>query len=47
MDLTDIARRLEIAELYTDYVLCLDAGELERWPDFFVAEASYRITSAA
>jgi anthranilate 1,2-dioxygenase small subunit len=46
MDLAPLARRLEIAALYTDYVHCLDDDELERWPDFFVAEASYRITSA-
>jgi anthranilate 1,2-dioxygenase small subunit len=46
MDLADIARRLEIAELYTDYVGCLDADALERWPDFFVEAAAYRITSA-
>lgn len=46
MDLAAIARRFEIAELYADYVGCLDADELERWPDFFVEEAAYRITSA-
>jgi 3-phenylpropionate/cinnamic acid dioxygenase small subunit len=46
MNLADIARRLEIAELYADYALCLDADELERWPDFFVEAAVYRITSA-
>jgi 3-phenylpropionate/cinnamic acid dioxygenase small subunit len=46
MDLASIVRRLEIAELYTDYVHCLDADELERWPDFFVERAVYRITSA-
>jgi anthranilate 1,2-dioxygenase small subunit len=46
MDLAAIARRLEIAELYADYALCLDADELERWPDFFVEQAAYRITSA-
>ncbi|HJU15960.1 MAG TPA: aromatic-ring-hydroxylating dioxygenase subunit beta [Stellaceae bacterium] len=46
MDLARISRRLEIAELYADYVACLDGDELERWPDFFVEEAIYRITSA-
>jgi anthranilate 1,2-dioxygenase small subunit len=46
MDLALIVRRLEIAELYTDYVHCLDADALERWPDFFVERAVYRITSA-
>lgn len=46
MDRADIARRFEIAALYAEYVGCIDADELERWPDFFVDEASYRITSA-
>lgn len=46
MDLAEIVRRCEIAELYADYVHCLDADELERWPEFFVEEAHYRITSA-
>lgn len=46
MDLAALVRRFEIAELYADYVHCLDADELERWPDFFVEEARYRITSA-
>jgi 3-phenylpropionate/cinnamic acid dioxygenase small subunit len=46
MDLARISRRLEIVELYADYVACLDGDELERWPDFFVEEAVYRITSA-
>ena len=46
MALAEIARRLEVAELYADYIHCLDADELERWPDFFVEETRYRITSA-
>lgn len=46
MDLAGIIRRLEIAELYADYVHCLDADELERWPEFFIEEARYRIISA-
>ncbi len=41
-----VARRLEIEQLYTDYVHCLDADELERWPDFFTEDCFYRITSA-
>jgi anthranilate 1,2-dioxygenase small subunit len=41
-----VARRLELEELYTDYVHCLDADELERWPDFFTEDCFYRITSA-
>ena len=39
-------RRLELEELYTDYVHCLDAGEIERWPDFFTEDCFYRVTSA-
>jgi anthranilate 1,2-dioxygenase small subunit len=38
--------RLELEALYTDYAHCLDADELERWPDFFTEDCFYRITSA-
>jgi anthranilate 1,2-dioxygenase small subunit len=38
--------RLELEQLYTDYVHCLDADALELWPDFFVEDCFYRITSA-
>ena len=46
MDLEAVARRIELDQLYTDYVHCLDADELERWPDFFTEDCFYRITSA-
>jgi len=46
MDLETVARRLELEQLYTDYAHCLDADELERWPDFFTEDCFYRITSA-
>jgi 3-phenylpropionate/cinnamic acid dioxygenase small subunit len=46
MRLEAVVRRLELEELYTDYVHCLDADELERWPDFFTEDCFYRITSA-
>ena len=46
MDLAAVARRLELEQLYADYVHCLDADELERWPDFFTEDCFYRITSA-
>ena len=39
-------RRLELEQLYTDYVHCLDADEIERWPDFFTEDCFYRVTSA-
>jgi anthranilate 1,2-dioxygenase small subunit len=46
MDLDAIVRRWELDQLFTDYVHCLDADELERWPDFFTEDCFYRITSA-
>jgi anthranilate 1,2-dioxygenase small subunit len=41
-----VVRRLELEQLYSDYVHCLDADELEHWPDFFTDDCFYRITSA-
>ena len=46
MDLAALVRRLELERLYADYVCCLDADELERWPDFFTEDCFYRVTSA-
>jgi anthranilate 1,2-dioxygenase small subunit len=46
MNLEAVARRLALEQLYTDYAHCLDDDELERWPDFFTEDCSYRITSA-
>jgi anthranilate 1,2-dioxygenase small subunit len=46
MDLAAVVRRLELEQLYADYVHCLDADELERWPNFFTEDCFYRITSA-
>ncbi len=46
MDFEAVIRRLEIEQLYTDYVHCLDADELERWPGFFTEDCFYRVTSA-
>jgi len=42
----EIERRLELDALYTDYAHCLDDDRLEAWPDFFVEDCYYRITSA-
>jgi len=42
----DLTRRLELEALYTDYAHCLDDDRLEEWPDFFVDDCYYRITSA-
>lgn len=36
-----------VARLLADYAHCLDSDDLERWPDFFTEDASYRITTAA
>ena len=46
MDLADIARRIELQDLYTGYAACLDSDALERWPEFFIEDCTYRITSA-
>src|SRR5271157_5604266 len=46
MDFAAVVLRLELEQLYTDYVHCLDADELERWPEFFTEHCFYRITSA-
>ncbi|WP_326538973.1 aromatic-ring-hydroxylating dioxygenase subunit beta [Pseudorhodoferax sp.] len=32
-------------DLYADYALALDAGELQRWPDFFTDPCVYRLQS--
>src|ERR1700740_2780691 len=46
MQIEAVVRRLELEQLYTDYVHCLDADELEHWPDIFTEDCFYRITSA-
>ena len=50
MRLAEVAQRLELRleldTLYADYAACLDADALERWPEFFVDDCVYRITSA-
>ena len=46
MNLAEIARRLELHDLYTAYAGCLDSDALERWPEFFTEDCRYRITSA-
>jgi 3-phenylpropionate/cinnamic acid dioxygenase small subunit len=35
--------RLELEELYADYVACLDEERFEEWPEFFTDDAVYRI----
>ena len=46
MDFAEIARRLKLETLYTDYAACLDSDALERWPEFFTEDCRYRVTSA-
>jgi anthranilate 1,2-dioxygenase small subunit len=46
MQLEAVVRRLELEQLYTDYVHCLDSDKLEHWPDFFTEDCFYRVTSA-
>jgi anthranilate 1,2-dioxygenase small subunit len=46
MDLAEIGRRLELQDLYTAYADCLDSDALELWPEFFIEDCRYRITSA-
>ena len=35
--------RLEVEELYAEYVACLDEERFEAWPEFFTDDAVYRI----
>ncbi|MDH6590144.1 anthranilate 1,2-dioxygenase small subunit [Variovorax sp. TBS-050B] len=37
--------RAEIDAFHAEYCAALDANDVERWPDFFSKEATYRITS--
>jgi salicylate 5-hydroxylase small subunit len=36
---------MDVLALHSEYTACLDAGEFERWPDFFVDDCDYRIQS--
>jgi anthranilate 1,2-dioxygenase small subunit len=46
IDIETVTRRVELELLYADYAHCLDADDLEAWPDFFTDDAFYRVTSA-
>jgi 3-phenylpropionate/cinnamic acid dioxygenase small subunit len=37
---------LQVAELNASYAATIDAGRLEAWPDFFVEDCLYKITSS-
>ena len=43
----ELAVRLGIHELIAAYVDCIDEDRLEDWPDFFVEQCRYVITSSA
>ena len=43
----DLAVRLGVNELIAAYVDCIDEDRLEEWPDFFVEQCRYVITSRA
>jgi salicylate 5-hydroxylase small subunit len=36
-------RWMQLLALYADYAAVLDAGDWERWPDFFTADCHYRV----
>lgn len=44
-DFSPRALRAELRDLYEDYALCLDDGDLESWPDFFTEDCHYRVLS--
>ena len=37
--------KAEIELFHAEYCAALDGGDVERWPDFFVADAVYRVTA--
>ena len=45
--LTPRELRFEVEDLLNEYVLCLDEGRLEEWPEFFTDTGVYKIISRA
>ncbi|MBO0712011.1 MAG: nuclear transport factor 2 family protein, partial [Acetobacteraceae bacterium] len=43
----DVTVRVGIHELIAAYVDCIDEDRLEDWPDFFVEQCRYVVTSHA
>jgi salicylate 5-hydroxylase small subunit len=39
----DFQTWLELTRLYADYAAVLDAGEWDKWPDFFTDECTYKL----
>ncbi len=44
---TDAALLFRLSALNTAYASAIDAGRLEDWPDFFVDDCLYKVTTAA
>jgi len=42
----DVALHFKILDLNARYVQAIDADRLEEWPDFFVEDGRYRVTTA-
>lgn len=41
--LTAIEAHMLLDELYGDYCACLDEGDIDAWPDFFIDACTYKI----
>ena len=41
--LTPSQIRLLVDELHADYAACLDAGDIDHWPDFFTEDCTYKV----
>jgi 3-phenylpropionate/cinnamic acid dioxygenase small subunit len=42
----DIERQLAVLDLSARYVEAIDEGRFEEWPDFFLDDGKYRVTTA-
>jgi 3-phenylpropionate/cinnamic acid dioxygenase small subunit len=42
----DVALHFKVHDLNARYVQAIDADRLEQWPDFFVEDGRYRVTTA-
>ncbi len=45
-DVTAIERQLRLQDLNARYVEAIDEGRFEDWPDFFLDDGKYRVTTA-
>jgi salicylate 5-hydroxylase small subunit len=41
--MVDFQTWLELNQLYADYAAALDAGQWDKWPEFFTDECSYKL----